>query len=183
MCALTAFVTSIPFRQHLAKRLLPRPLPDFPRPVCKQDIPPPTPDRDAKQRLARIQSIPDLPKVDSTRSLPFDNTPGQLFPFLDYIRSGLNNDIDKALSKPSRVALASSIAILFGFFSATSASTIIGSVADWDPLAAFVLIIWTELFTKFYYSRPRSNRILQLINAFKIGLIYGMTVDAYKLST
>jgi len=31
---------------------------------------------------------------------------------------------------------AATLALLLGFFSATSAATIIGSVADWDPLAA-----------------------------------------------
>jgi len=39
-------------------------------------------------------------------------------------------------SRPIRLLTAGSIALLLGFFCATSAATIIGSVADWDPLAA-----------------------------------------------
>lgn len=37
---------------------------------------------------------------------------------------------------PLRRMTAASLSLLLGFFSATSAATIIGSVADWDPLAA-----------------------------------------------
>jgi len=37
---------------------------------------------------------------------------------------------------PLRRMTAATLALLLGFFSATSAATIIGSVADWDPLAA-----------------------------------------------
>jgi hypothetical protein len=73
--------------------------------------------------------------------------------------------------------------ILFGFFSATSAITIIGSVADWDPLAAAVMLCWTEFFTKiFYFDRGRYFKF-KLINSFKIGINFGMFVDALKLTS
>ena len=54
--------------------------------------------------------------------------------------------------------------ILFGFFSATSAITIIGSVADWDPLAAAVMLCWTELFTKIFYFDQIKSFNFKLIN-------------------
>lgn len=72
--------------------------------------------------------------------------------------------------------------LFFGFFSATSAITIIGSVADWDPLAAAVLLCWIELFTKLYYTYENSNIFFSLLNTFKIGIIFGMFVDAFKLT-
>jgi hypothetical protein len=72
--------------------------------------------------------------------------------------------------------------LFFGFFSATSAITIIGSVADWDPLAAAVLLCWIELFTKLYYSYGYSNNFFSLLNTYKIGVIFGMFVDAFKLT-
>lgn len=105
--------------------------------------------------------------------------------FLSYLPKGLNKDLDEYLTTPLRILPASAIFLLIGFFAATSATTIIGSVADWDPLAAAVLLIVTEGFTKFYYQTPkvRSSRLLQLINSFKVGLIYGMTVEALKLCT
>jgi hypothetical protein len=73
--------------------------------------------------------------------------------------------------------------ILFGFFSATSAITIIGSVADWDPLAAAVMLCWTEFFTKIFYYTEQKSFNLKLINSFKIGINFGMFVDALKLTS
>eukprot|EP00170_Pyropia_yezoensis_P003410 contig_14257_g3417 len=78
---------------------------------------------------------------------------------------------------------AATLFLLLGFFSATSAATIIGSVADWDPLAAAVLIVYTEGLTRSYYASPAPSVVLQLANAFKVGLEYGLFVDAFKLST
>jgi hypothetical protein len=72
--------------------------------------------------------------------------------------------------------------LFFGFFSATSAITIIGSVADWDPLAAAVMLCWIEFFTKFFYNSNKMTFLLKLINSFKIGINLGMFVDAFKLT-
>ena len=72
--------------------------------------------------------------------------------------------------------------LLFGFFSATSAITIIGSVADWDPLAAAVLLCWIELFTKVFYNSEKITNPFKFLNSFKIGIVLGMFVDAFKLT-
>lgn len=111
------------------------------------------------------------------------NSQGFIDLIITYIKQGFNDDVNSFLESPLRLLPTSAGVILFGFFSATSATTIIGSVADWDPLAAAVLLILTEGYTKFYYSTARTSKILQLINAFKIGLIYGMVVDSFKLCT
>lgn len=103
--------------------------------------------------------------------------------FFNYLTKGLTEDVDQYLSSPFRLVSIAAVVLLFGFFAATSATTIIGSVADWDPLAAAVLLILTEGFTKYYYTHPNNSRLLQLVNAFKIGLIYGMVVDSFKLCT
>lgn len=103
--------------------------------------------------------------------------------FFNYLTKGLTEDVDQYLSSPFRLVSIAAVVLLFGFFAATSATTIIGSVADWDPLAAAVLLILTEGFTKYYYTRPNNSRLVQLVNAFKIGLIYGMVVDSFKLCT
>lgn len=97
----------------------------------------------------------------------------------------LNERAERYLATWHQLLLASAISILFGFYAATAFHTIIVSVIEWDTISAFVLLFWTELFTKFYYrTEPRDrSRLLQLANAFKIGIIYGLTVDALKLST
>ncbi|CAC27054.1 hypothetical protein [Guillardia theta] len=72
--------------------------------------------------------------------------------------------------------------LLFGFFSATSAITIIGSVADWDPLAAAVMLCWIEVFNKIFYKNISKKKIFNKINIFKIGINLGIFVDAFKLT-
>mmetsp|Transcript_7187 Transcript_7187/g.21925 ORF Transcript_7187/g.21925 Transcript_7187/m.21925 type:complete len:153 (+) Transcript_7187:231-689(+) len=85
--------------------------------------------------------------------------------------------------KPQRLLTAGSVLLLVGFFGATSAATIIGSVADWDPLAAAVLLFWTESYTRYYYRAQTRTIAMRLLNSFKIGVVYGMTVEAMKLSS
>ena len=93
----------------------------------------------------------------------------------------LNNSFEKLLQPIWCQLLAGSFALTFGFFAAVSASLVFGAISDWDPLAAAVLLVWTELYTKFYYRTKKKTSFLKLVNAFKIGVTYGMVVDALKL--
>jgi hypothetical protein len=141
---------------------------------------------DLLERLEKISLPPEDAVQDEERRLRGErylSRETQLLYLVKHFYSDTKNDFEKYLSNPLRLLVAGSIAILFGFFSATAASTIIGSVADWDPLAAAVLLGWTETFTRFYYRTKDKSITLRLINAFKVGLIYGMCVDAFKLST
>lgn len=137
--------------------------------------------------LERLDQISLPSQSDSTA----ENSPGRAFlsreSQLIYITTQLPKEsfqcFENYFSNPHRKLLAASIAILFGNFCATSATTIIGSVADWDPLAAAVLLVLVEGFTKYYFRTKDKSFLLRLANAFKVGLIYGMIVDAFKLST
>ena len=163
-----SFVSLPPLPRH-AKRLKRTPL-------VSRAPPPRRPWREDDPLLTRLNAFTD----SSQKPVPQDSSilESSVQKFL-----AAPKVLDDFLSKPVRLFSLSAASILFGFFSATSASTIIGSVADWDPLAAAVLLVWTESFTKYYYTVPSRGRFLQLANAFKIGLIYGMTLDAFKLST
>jgi hypothetical protein len=139
---------------------------------------------DLRERLERLDTPdarPDPPA--EKRAKRYLDRQSQLIWLVTELPGTIVEDCSKYLENPWRKLTAASLAILFGFFSATSASTIIGSVADWDPLAAAVLLVWTESFTRFYYQLEERNLLYRLANAFKIGLIYGMAVDAFKLST
>jgi hypothetical protein len=141
---------------------------------------------DLLERLEKISLSPKDTAEEEERRLRGErylSRETQLLYLVKHFYSDTKNDFEKYLSNPLRLVVAGSVAILFGFFAATAASTIIGSVADWDPLAAAVLLGWTETFTRFYYRTQDKSITLRLINAFKVGLIYGMCVDAFKLST
>lgn len=97
----------------------------------------------------------------------------------------MNNRVESYLSSWPQLIMWYLVSILFGFYSASAFHTIIVSVLEWDTFSAFVLLFWVESFTKMYYKTdPRKRGILlRLANAFKIGVIYGLAVDAFKVST
>ena len=70
-------------------------------------------------------------------------------------------------------------------------STTAGQAAYWDVTVAAILLLFTELASKFIYSRrpineeafTRSNLWLDVLNVFKIGLIYSFYLEALKLGS
>lgn len=106
--------------------------------------------------LKRLEKYPDHPSPTRVGRKSLESS-GQPVAAFQYFRNDLFSDIETLLSPPLTLISSAVISILFGFFSATSASTIIGSVADWDPLAAAVLLVWTEGFTKKYYSTEKNQ--------------------------
>lgn len=78
------------------------------------------------------------------------------------------------------------IGLLFGFFLGTAVSTTAGQAADWDIIAAGILVTLTELVNRIYYSRnPQARRPLWLeaLNSLKIGLTYSLFLEAFKLGS
>nr|YP_010933352.1 hypothetical chloroplast RF20 [Streptofilum capillatum]WKT08563.1 hypothetical chloroplast RF20 [Streptofilum capillatum]WKT08662.1 hypothetical chloroplast RF20 [Streptofilum sp. BC4-VF8pt]WKT08761.1 hypothetical chloroplast RF20 [Streptofilum sp. ZNP2-VF4pt] len=90
--------------------------------------------------------------------------------------------------------------LLLGFFQATALSTTLGQTGDWDVLIAGFLVAIMEIMGFFAYKpyllffsnnltkrglgldRPRPY-LLKCVNYFKIGLMYGLFVDAFKLGS
>ncbi|MEB3211744.1 MAG: DUF565 domain-containing protein [Leptolyngbyaceae bacterium] len=86
------------------------------------------------------------------------------------------------------------IGLLFGFFLANVISTVTGQTADLDVLVSLMMLTFTELASWFVYSnrrlsietnqRPRPQPLgTVLLNAVKIGVIYGLFLDAFKLGS
>jgi hypothetical protein len=85
------------------------------------------------------------------------------------------------------------ISILFGFFLASFISTTFGARSEWDVLVAGVTAFLAELISRiFYRSRPRvlangdvvpQPLLLVLLNDTKIGVIYGLALEACKLGS
>lgn len=103
--------------------------------------------------------------------------------------------------------------LLAGFFQATTLSTVLGQTGDWDVLASAGLVALTELTgvclykSSFYpFSKnPKKPKILLVFgrriklalsiespvpswatkaaNMWKIGLVYGLFVDGFKLGS
>lgn len=75
---------------------------------------------------------------------------------------------------------------LLGFFLGSAISTSAGQKAELDILAAFFLVLVTEAVSRFSYAggeRYRRSLISDVLNALKIGLIYSLFLEAFKLGS
>jgi Protein of unknown function (DUF565) len=85
------------------------------------------------------------------------------------------------------------ISLLFGFFFASALSTTFGARSEWDVLVAGVTVFLAEVISRFSYRRrlsaigsgetPPRSLLLALLNNTKIGVIYGLTLEAFKLGS
>ena len=113
----------------------------------------------------------------------------------------LNNLVDVILrqlgqwfSNPWRRVSVVLISLLLGVFLGTAIPTTSGQTAEWDVIGAGVLVLFTEVVSRFVYGRNRrqavaaeaaSRRSLfaEVLNSLKIGLTYSMFVEAFKLGS
>lgn len=94
------------------------------------------------------------------------------------------------VSNPWRRTSLLIISVLLGNFLASIVSTIAGQAASADVYVATILVATCELISRIAYRtqaggsalKPRSL-LLQSTNALKIGLTYGMFVEALKLGS
>ena len=84
--------------------------------------------------------------------------------------------------------------LLFGYFVANVIATVSGQTADLDVIVAFVILGFTELTSWLVYSNrrlsierqqaPRRRPLgIELLNAIKIGVVYGLFLEAFKLGS
>ncbi|AFY36586.1 hypothetical protein Lepto7376_0138 [[Leptolyngbya] sp. PCC 7376] len=118
-------------------------------------------------------------------------------------RTRLNTLFDESLGKfgrffqnPWRRFALTIISLLFGNFIGTVVPTTSGQKAAWDPVVGAGILIFIELVSRIYYSRPKlfqtstdqdiskgNHLCFDLLNIFKIGLIYGLIVEALELGS
>lgn len=78
------------------------------------------------------------------------------------------------------------ICLLFGNFFATAISATAGQTAGIDILIAAILLIFVELISWLYHrSRFKNQRTVlpEMLNSFKLGMVYGLFVEAFKLGS
>ncbi len=100
----------------------------------------------------------------------------------------LSNRFGRWVFNPWRRLSLVVIGLLFGNFFGTAISTIAGQTADFDVFISALLVGGVELISWLFYRRPRKTNVqtsltLEVINAFKLGLIYGLFVEAFKLGS
>ena len=81
------------------------------------------------------------------------------------------------------------ISLLFGYFFANTIASIAGQEAELDVLISGILLAAVEFISWLVYRRPprpadqQSSLLLEVMNAFKIGLTYSLFVEAFKLGS
>jgi len=86
------------------------------------------------------------------------------------------------------------IFFLGGFFMAGVVSLVSGQTASWDTGVSFLCLVGVETVSLFYYRTiPRRQSLdqvlpprpilLEILNAGKLGFVYGLFLDAFKLGS
>ena len=85
------------------------------------------------------------------------------------------------------------ISFFSGFLTSSIIDTSLGEFSEWAVVGSSILVATVEGFNAFYFSYKRTQPIFRtssylvllfdLLNSFKLGLIYGLIVDAFKLGS
>jgi hypothetical protein len=108
---------------------------------------------------------------------------------LNTLVDGLLGQFSRWLRNPWRRISLLLISVLGGNFLATTVATVAGQKADWDVIVAALLVVVAEGVSWLVYRRGRGNLevqnpiFLELLNGVKLGLTYGLFVEAFKLGS
>jgi hypothetical protein len=84
------------------------------------------------------------------------------------------------------------ISLLSGFFLASVISTVSGATSEQDIIAAAVVLLFVELTNRYVYGRRinvQGDRLqdtpltTEILNSIKLGLMYGLFLEAFKLGS
>ena len=84
---------------------------------------------------------------------------------------------------PFRKVLFTGIALFGGFYAAQTISLSFGALGVNDVVASALCVVSTEFVTEYFYVRTKRSFADFLLNIFKMGFIYGLFVDAFKLAS
>lgn len=113
---------------------------------------------------------------------------------LNTLISAAGNRLGGWLFNPWRRLSLGIISLLFGNFFAIAVSSVAGQTADLDIVIALFLLVLVEIISRLVYGASRASRVpgqapktrsllLEMLNAFKLGMIYGLFVEAFKLGS
>lgn len=99
------------------------------------------------------------------------------------------------LFNPWRRLSVVAISLLSGNFFASAIASVAGQAAKWDIIISAILLGIAEIISWLFYRKlPRSkglsdetpaqrSLLLEMFNAFKLGMTYGLFVEAFKLGS
>lgn len=98
--------------------------------------------------------------------------------------------LELLFNNPWRRVSLNLIGLLLGFFMASAIVSSAGQDAVWDTTGAGVVIIFVEILNRSIYGRNnkssasmRRSLLVDVLNKFKIGLTYGLFLEAFKMNS
>lgn len=109
------------------------------------------------------------------------------------------NRLTRFFQNPWRKIALITIFLLLGNFLATVFPPAVGQTTNWDPIVAAAITFIFEVVSLIYYkygdrqqsllepvpppASPRTQFVLELLNVFKIGMLYGLIVSAINVGS
>lgn len=79
------------------------------------------------------------------------------------------------------------ISLLLGYLLGGVISSVSGQAAQWDTSVAGIVLLFTEVVSRWVYRQPIDGEqrplAVEVINNLKIGITYSLFVDAFKLGS
>nr|YP_009398645.1 hypothetical protein [Kuetzingia canaliculata]ARW67831.1 hypothetical protein [Kuetzingia canaliculata] len=81
------------------------------------------------------------------------------------------------------------LSLMLGFFFANIVSTMPAQTGDWNIISGSIIVTINEIISKYIYRYRTKEKIknkyllFNFFNNIKIGIIYGLFVDAFKLGS
>ena len=100
--------------------------------------------------------------------------------------------LDEFFGNPWRRVSLILISLFFGIFIGEAVSTTVGQEAEWDVIAAGLVVLFTEGVSRLVYGRNRRDQLeradrnslfVDVLNVFKIGVAYSLYLEAFKLGS
>jgi hypothetical protein len=106
---------------------------------------------------------------------------------LTILVDGIVTRLDRWFRNPWRRLSLQLLSLLLGFFLGSSISAVSGQAAQWDTTVAGLVLLFTEVVSRWVYRRPieggQRPLAAEMLNNIKIGLTYSLFVDAFKLGS
>jgi hypothetical protein len=104
---------------------------------------------------------------------------------LNTLVNRLGAQLQNQLRNPWRRLATLVIALLFGIAFGIAVSATAGQLAYLDVTVAAILVLGTEAISWLFYRNNNPQRILlsEALNAFKLGVIYGLFLIAFMLGS
>ena len=93
---------------------------------------------------------------------------------------GLVQQLETWAANPWRRLSVLSIAALFGFLVGSAITSVAGVLGQMDPVGALIVVLGTEATVRLR-NVGSSTLLQQVLNVSRIGLLYGLFLEAFKL--